>query len=122
MSAEDRLDSGSRQVPPPRELRLDRRDGLHVVWSDGTESHYSLALLREHCPCAACAEKKREQARTAGTISLTVLPSAPVASEAFTEARLVGNYALHIAWADGHTTGFYDFRYLRELDQLSKGT
>ncbi len=122
MSADDHVRPGPGQPAAPRELRLDRRDGLHVVWSDGTESHFSLALLREHCPCAACAERKRAETQTAGRIPLKVLPNASPASEAFTEARLVGNYALHIAWADGHTTGFYDFRYLREIDELRKRT
>jgi DUF971 family protein len=27
----------------------------------------------------------------------------------------VGNYALSITWADGHSTGIYAFRYLRAI-------
>ena len=27
----------------------------------------------------------------------------------------VGNYALKLVWGDGHDTGLYSFRYLREL-------
>ena len=33
-----------------------------------------------------------------------------------TSAQLVGNYALKLAWSDGHGSGIYSFRYLRELD------
>ena len=28
-------------------------------------------------------------------------------------ARIVGNYALHIEWSDGHSTGIYSFDFLR---------
>jgi DUF971 family protein len=30
-------------------------------------------------------------------------------------ARIVGNYALHFDWSDGHTTGIYSFDYLRRI-------
>jgi DUF971 family protein len=33
-------------------------------------------------------------------------------------AELVGNYALRIQWSDGHDTGLYTWKYLRELDEL----
>ena len=28
---------------------------------------------------------------------------------------IVGRYALNFRWSDGHETGIYSFRYLREL-------
>ncbi|HYI22111.1 MAG TPA: gamma-butyrobetaine hydroxylase-like domain-containing protein, partial [Candidatus Limnocylindrales bacterium] len=31
-----------------------------------------------------------------------------------TDLQLVGNYAIQPTWADGHHTGFYTFRRLRE--------
>jgi DUF971 family protein len=33
----------------------------------------------------------------------------------------VGNYALAIAWSDGHSTGIYRFDFLRELAQERPG-
>lgn len=113
-------DTTSSLACTPRDLRLDRRDGLHVIWGDGRVSHYPLRLLRENCPCAACAEKKREAARRVGTFPLTVLRATLPTGEAFREARLVGNYALHITWADEHSAGFYDFKYLREIDPAAR--
>ena len=30
----------------------------------------------------------------------------------------VGNYAIQLAWGDGHATGIYSFRFLRELAEI----
>ena len=32
----------------------------------------------------------------------------------------VGNYALRLVFADGHSTGIYTFRFLRELGELNE--
>jgi DUF971 family protein len=34
------------------------------------------------------------------------------------EIEQVGNYAIGLAWADGHRGGIYSFEYLRELGRL----
>ncbi len=48
---------------------------------------------------------------------LTVLPSSgdglPLAA---LTAELVGNYAIRIRFSDGHDTGLYSWKYLREID------
>ena len=31
------------------------------------------------------------------------------------DVEIVGRYALNFRWSDGHQTGIYSFRYLREL-------
>ena len=31
------------------------------------------------------------------------------------DLTIVGRYALNFRWSDGHETGIYSFRYLREL-------
>jgi DUF971 family protein len=33
------------------------------------------------------------------------------------DLSLVGRYALNFKWSDGHDSGIYSFRYLRELGQ-----
>jgi DUF971 family protein len=33
------------------------------------------------------------------------------------DLSLVGRYAINFRWSDGHDTGIYSFRYLRELDE-----
>ena len=34
------------------------------------------------------------------------------------EIEQVGNYALGLTWADGHSSGIYSFRFLRTLGDL----
>jgi DUF971 family protein len=34
---------------------------------------------------------------------------------------IVGRYALNFRWSDGHETGIYSFRYLRELCESANG-
>ena len=31
------------------------------------------------------------------------------------DVEIVGRYALNFRWSDGHDTGIYSFRYLREV-------
>ena len=33
------------------------------------------------------------------------------------DARLIGQYAIALSFASGHSTGIYTFRYLRSLDR-----
>jgi DUF971 family protein len=33
------------------------------------------------------------------------------------DISIVGRYALNFRWSDGHETGIYSFRYLRELGE-----
>jgi ATP-binding protein involved in chromosome partitioning len=34
------------------------------------------------------------------------------------KCEYVGNYAIRIDWSDGHNSGIYAFRFLRDLDEL----
>lgn len=116
----------------PADLHLDRREGLKIRWADGHESRYPLAYLRKQCPCATCrdtppdAGPAKPNAAAAGKgkgggLSLTILPQNIDQAATFTDAKLVGNYALQIIWADGHSTGIYDFRYLRAICPAESG-
>ena len=111
----------------PLHLDLKKDAALTVRWRDGAESVYPLDFLRAHCPCAACRERRRKAAespakvakvgkRPAGPLSLTVLPAGagdgPLTARS---AELVGNYALRLDWSDGHASGIYSFKLLRDL-------
>jgi DUF971 family protein len=105
-------DAGCRPV----DLQLDRRTGLKIRWADGRESVFPLDYLRKQCPCATC-RTEREQTKAAATgRSLTILPKGVERATEVKDASLVGNYALQIVWGDGHSTGIYDFRYLRSIE------
>lgn len=94
----------------PTEIAVNRTAGaLHMTWADGHESHYLLEWLRANCPCATCREERRERAESGG---LMLVVGMPPSAEA-TGAELVGNYALRLDWADGHSSGIYPFSALR---------
>lgn len=115
----------------PTDLRLDRREGLTVTWGDGVVSRYPLVYLRKRCPCATCRTEREASganergsasavASSAGgaggqSISLTILPEGVDRAAQFVDAKTVGAYAIQITWGDGHSTGIYDFRYLRVI-------
>jgi DUF971 family protein len=96
----------------PRHLDLDREKGLTVEWPDGARDFFSLVLLRRLSP-SADAKSLREQL---AANPLTVLPrhvsDAPLTALG---AELVGHYAIRIRFSDGHDTGIYSWRYLREI-------
>jgi DUF971 family protein len=101
----------------PTDLHLDRAKGLRIQWADGVVSQYPLAFLRKNCPCATCrTEREQKAAEKPSGLSLTILPAGIERATQFTAARTVGSYAIQITWADGHSTGIYDFRYLRTID------
>lgn len=115
----------------PTDLRLDRREGLTVTWGDGVVSRYPLVYLRKRCPCATCrTERETSGATESGSaskvaslsgepgkrsISLSILPEGVDRATQFVDAKMVGSYAIQITWGDGHSTGIYDFRYLRVI-------
>ena len=81
---------------------------LDIEWWDGHRTAYTTAQLRRLCPCARCVDELSGVRR---------LDPASVPSDLVHEdVRLVGNYALAIRFADGHDTGIFPFRYLREHD------
>ena len=92
----------------PSDMTIDRpAEVMRVVWTDGHQSRLPLSLLRARCPCAECRELRRN------TDPLRVLKAMP--SAVVRGAELMGNYALKITWADGHSAGLYTFGYLRAL-------
>ncbi len=100
---------------PPKHLDLTKDRGLTVHWRDGRISFYPVKYLRKMSP-SADALQLREQMQAN---PLTVLPaSAEGQDESLTATgvEMVGHYAVKITFSDGHDTGLYSWRYLREID------
>ncbi len=93
----------------PESLELTDSDSvLQIVWDDGHVSRFSLSLLRAECPCASCKGHHPSQ-------------SLNLKAEQFPDIRItdlapVGRYAYSISWSDGHNTGLYTLRSLREME------
>ena len=105
------MDPGERRGPAiePREIKQEGDAGLRITWADGHVSQFEAAGLRRACPCAQCVNEWTGQ---------RVLKPESVAEElTINDLSLVGRYAINFRWSDGHDTGIYSFRYLRELSE-----
>lgn len=81
--------------------------GLTIRWQDGYEQVISSRDLRLQCRCAACRdEMSGAQILDPSGVPQTVTP---------TRIWSLGNYALGIAFSDGHSTGIYTFTALRDM-------
>jgi DUF971 family protein len=96
--------------PFPTRVDLVRADNvLEVEWEDGVTSRFQGGQLRWACPCAECRGEAGQPGRLEGVAELGR------AELQLSDVTLVGQYALQLAFASGHATGIYTFRYLRSL-------
>lgn len=96
----------------PVEMRAPRgATTLEITWSDGAQSVLRHALLRGFCPCAHCQGHQGpiHWASDATDADLGIL-----------DIEEVGNYAVRLVFADGHSTGIYSFRFLRDLGEAGR--
>ncbi|MGH9944595.1 MAG: DUF971 domain-containing protein [Pyrinomonadaceae bacterium] len=97
----------------PREIEQDGGAGLRITWGDGRECRYGAPQLRRVCPCARCVNEM--------TGERVLKPESIPDDLTMENVELVGRYALNFRWSDGHNTGIYSFRLLRELcEQLGE--
>ncbi len=91
----------------PIRMRQQGPRELAVGWADGHESIYCVRELRLACACAQCVDEWTGAER--------LDPSAVPEDVHPLAIRPVGRYAIQIDWSDGHSTGIYPFRRLRQL-------
>lgn len=102
--------AGDMKKRKPRDIVF--AEDLTVEWRDGVVSHYPLVTLRDACPCAACVDEITGE---------KVLDPTSIRPDIFIQkAEYIGNYALRINWSDGHNTGIYSFRFLREFFDMAQ--
>jgi DUF971 family protein len=90
------------EVAPTEDARR-----LRIRWKDGHVSEYEPLHLRLRCPCAGCVDEMSGR---------PLLNPESVPADVYPLAiRYVGRYALQFEWSDGHGTGIYPFKLLREL-------
>lgn len=90
----------------PREIMQEGEAGLRITWADGRVCLYGAPELRRVCPCAQCVNEWTGQR--------VLKPEAISDALSIEDISIVGRYALSFRWSDGHETGIYSFRYLRE--------
>lgn len=80
---------------------------IELHWSDGRVERVANRELRLACGCALCVD---EMSRVP-LLDPDTVPADIHAEEVWT----IGNYALGIAWSDGHATGFFPFQTIHQL-------
>lgn len=94
--------------PWPTEIRLKKAERvLEVAFDDGARFALPAELLRVESPSAEV------QGHAAG--QKTIVPGKR--NVAILNVEPVGNYAVRLHFDDGHRTGIYSWRYLRELGE-----
>lgn len=94
----------------PVKIKINDKEKLYIKWDDDFEGTIQLMKLRRNCPCAVCQAEKDEQ-------SSTYIPIFTLDQLKVTSMNIVGHYALAVAWKDGHNTGIYEFKQLRNLSE-----
>jgi DUF971 family protein len=91
----------------PREIKQADDSTILITWADSRQCTFSAPALRRACPCAQCVNE--------WTGERMLKPEAISEETTINDVSVVGRYALNFRWSDGHDTGIYSFRYLREL-------
>src|SRR5262245_57296274 len=93
----------------PESIELTDDDSvLQIVWDDGHQSRHRLDVLRAICACAVCQGHHPSQ-------SMNLKPD-QFSNIRLTDLAPVGRYAYHLVWSDGHDTGIYTLKMLRETE------
>lgn len=80
---------------------------ITINWSDGSTTSYRAPALRRACPCAGCINEWTGE---------KVLDPANIPDDlTIRHISIVGRYALNFHFSDGHETGIFSFKYLRDL-------
>ena len=104
----------------PEHIAISKSKGIEIDWKDGHHSSYTVAYLRDWCPCATCSgshgtapRPKRDQAGDSRQPENPFKMYTP--KDRIVSIEPVGNYALRIGWNDGHNTGIYSYDHLRGI-------
>lgn len=85
-------------------------DETHITlrWPDETV-RVKNAVLRKACGCALCVDEMTQK---------PILDPADIPGDIHAESvGTIGNYAITVDWSDGHNTGFFPYKTIRELSE-----
>ena len=93
----------------PTQIIEENDHEISIKWSDDAETVYHAPELRRACPCASCVNEWTGE---------RVLKPENVAEDlSFSRIGVVGRYALNFIFSDGHDTGIYSYKFLRDLSE-----
>jgi len=92
----------------PTQIIEESDSAISIKWSDDAETQYTAPQLRRSCPCATCVNEWTGE---------KILDKASISDDlTFGHISIVGRYALNFHFSDGHDTGIFSFKYLRDLN------
>jgi len=91
----------------PTQIVEESDSKISINWSDNKETEYFAPDLRRSCPCASCVNEWTGE---------KMLKDDSIPDDlSFSNVSIVGRYALNFQFSDGHETGIFSFRFLRDL-------
>jgi DUF971 family protein len=100
----------------PEHIAISKSKGIKIDWRDGHRSDYTVAWLRDECPCASCTGAHGTEPRKSNYSAPRDNPfQLYKATLKMTSVEQVGEYAIRIYWNDGHSTGIYSYDHLRKI-------
>jgi DUF971 family protein len=110
----DNISFTKRDADPPEAIDVVEGGAIQIVWPGGPQVTIPAVRLRDLCPCAECIDEGTgKKLLDAATIPADIRP---------VEVHGVGNYAIQIQWSDGHQTGIYSWKTLRDASGLTDPT
>ncbi len=94
----------------PTKIKLIEQKKLLIIWEDGTECLLELRELRKRCPCATCLSERDKQSK----IYIPLFAENQISLRTINQ---VGNYAVQITWNDGHNSGIYEYKFLKNFSE-----
>lgn len=94
----------------PTKIKVMDRTKLFLKWDDNSESSISLEQLRKFCPCATCVAERENRSKS-------FIPLFHSGQTKISRINKIGNYAIGIVWEDGHSTGIYEYPFLKNLSE-----
>jgi DUF971 family protein len=93
-------------IPVPYVVRrVDDGAAVEIQWEErGHLARYGARRLRLACQCAACVDEMTRRP--------TLEPASVPEDVRALAVKLVGAYAVHFSWSDGHATGIYPWERL----------
>ena len=98
----------------PEHIAISKSTGIKIDWRDGHHSDYTLAYLRDECPCATCTGAHGTEPQKSNYSNPGPFPMFKPALR-MENVEAVGSYAVRIYWNDGHSSGIYSFDHLRNI-------
>lgn len=100
------LGKKSRGQSAPPEVSFDAK-AITLKWPTGDVVSVSNASLRKACSCALCVDEITNE---------PILDPASVPEDIHAlKVGTIGNYAISVEWSDGHNTGFFPYKRIKEL-------